>query len=448
MPNTRLAAVGAFVIGGILLFAVGLFLIGSRRMLFSDTFAVYAEFSEISALENGGKVRVSGMDAGEVESIHVPGSPSGKFRVRMRVRSDLHQLVRADSVATIQNDGLVGNKFVQIEAGSEGSAIVPNGGTIAGQEPFDIADLLSKMRDTIDTVNTTIVSLKGEIDSALQTITDTTLSAKSLIDDVGDDAKAILASSSKVTSDLQTVVAGLKEGRGTVGKLLTDDAMYQSAKQMAADAQAAVANVREASADVKAAIANLQSQNGPMNGLTANLQQTLTSTREVMDDMAETTEALKRNFLVRGYFNRRGFFDLADISVQEYRHGALEKDRHPVRLWIQSSLLFEQDDKGTERLSDEGRLRIDSAMAQFIRYPRSSPFVVEGYAQGSNADQRYLLSRSRAQLVRDYVIARYGVDPKTIVVMPMGAEAEGSPDGKTWDGVGLALFVATSAVRG
>jgi hypothetical protein len=73
---------------------------------------------------------------------------------------------------------------------------------------------------------------------------------------------------------------------------------------------------------------------------------------------------------------------------------------------------------------------------------------VEGYAQGSNADQRYLLSRSRAQLVRDYVIARYGVDPKTIVVMPMGAEAEGSPDGKTWDGVGLALFVATSAVRG
>ena len=53
MPNTRLAAVGAFVVGGVLLFAVGLFLIGSRRMLFSDTFELYAEFTQIAALDNG-----------------------------------------------------------------------------------------------------------------------------------------------------------------------------------------------------------------------------------------------------------------------------------------------------------------------------------------------------------------------------------------------------------
>ena len=48
MPNTRLAAVGAFVVGGVLLFAVGLFLIGNRRMLFSHTFDVYAEFARIA----------------------------------------------------------------------------------------------------------------------------------------------------------------------------------------------------------------------------------------------------------------------------------------------------------------------------------------------------------------------------------------------------------------
>ena len=68
MPNIRLAAVGAFVIGGVLLFSVGLFLIGSRRMLFSDTFQVNAEFAQIAALDNGAKVRVSGMDAGEVQA--------------------------------------------------------------------------------------------------------------------------------------------------------------------------------------------------------------------------------------------------------------------------------------------------------------------------------------------------------------------------------------------
>ncbi len=53
----------------LLLFAVGLFLIGDRRMLFTDTFEVYAEFTQIAALDTGAKVRVAGMDAGEVEEI-------------------------------------------------------------------------------------------------------------------------------------------------------------------------------------------------------------------------------------------------------------------------------------------------------------------------------------------------------------------------------------------
>ena len=80
---SRPAIVGAFVVGGVLLFTVGLFLIGDRRMLFSDTFEVYAEFAEIAALDNGAKVRVAGMDAGEVENIRVPAGPGSRFRVRM-----------------------------------------------------------------------------------------------------------------------------------------------------------------------------------------------------------------------------------------------------------------------------------------------------------------------------------------------------------------------------
>ena len=69
-------------------------------------------------------------------------------------------------------------------------------------------------------------------------------------------------------------------------------------------------------------------------------------------------------------------------------------------------------------------------MSQFVQYPRTSPFVVEGYAQQPTADERFLLSRSRAQLVRDYILGRYGLDPKVIVVMPMGADADGSPSGE------------------
>ena len=124
------ALVGAFVIGGFVLFAVGLFMIGNRRMLFGNTFHAYAEFASVAGLENGAIVRVGGLQAGEVESIQIPASPSARFRVRMRLRGDLRQLIRVDSLASIQNDGLVGNKVIQIDPGTDTSPVVEDGGTI------------------------------------------------------------------------------------------------------------------------------------------------------------------------------------------------------------------------------------------------------------------------------------------------------------------------------
>lgn len=447
MPSKRLAAVGAFVLGGALLFALGLFMIGNRRMLFEDTFDVYAEFVTIAGLDNGAKVRVGGMDAGEVEAISVPVGPSARFRVRMRVRSDLHALVRLDSVASIQNDGLVGNKFVRIDAGTEESPIVPDKGTIRSQEPFDMADLLQKMSDTVDTVNDTIVSVKKEVDDALTAISATAESAQGLIDDVGTDARTIMAASQRITGDVQAIMTDLRAGRGTVGKLLTDDAIFESAKKIAADAERAVANVREASEQAKSAIADLRGDNGPVKGLTGDLHQTLASARDAMNDLAESTEALKRNFFFRGFFNRRGYFDLDDVTVQQYRSGALATgDRRALRIWLRADLLFERDAGGVERLTDGGRARIDSAMSQFVKYPKTSPFVVEGYAAGTTADERFLISRARAQLVRDYVVGKFGLDSRFVATMALGAEADGSPDGDRWDGIGLAMFVPESAL--
>src|SRR4029079_12911039 len=158
----------------------------------------------------------------------------------------------------------VGNKFVQIDSGTEQSPVVPDEGTIRSREPFDIADLMSKMSETIDTVTSTILDLKGEVDNVLKTIADTTNTAQDLLNDVGDDAKAILASGKRVSADLQVIITGLREGRGTAGRLLTDDAMYQSAKKVAADAEATMANVREACLQAKTALANFQSEGGPV----------------------------------------------------------------------------------------------------------------------------------------------------------------------------------------
>jgi len=447
MNRSRAVAVGAFVVAGVLLFGAGLFLIGNRRMLFNRSFDVYAEFANIAGLEDGAKVRVAGMDAGEVDTIHAPANPSARFRVKLRIREDLHPLIRVDSVATIQTDGLVGNKFVQVEAGTDQAAVVPSQGTIRSREAFELSAMLQRMNDTVELVGTTITSLKSGIDKALASITDTADEAQQLMNDVGSDARAIMASTQKVSQDINVIVSGVRDGKGTVGKLLTDDSLYQSAKGIAADAQKAVASLREASEQAKQAVADLRGENGPLKGISGDLQQTLTSARDAMSDLAEDTEALKRNFLFRGFFNSRGYFDLDDIGVDQYRQGALQtKDRRALRIWIGPDVLFEKDAQGNDRLSADGQARLDSAMSTFVQYPRNSPFVVEGYAHEATNDRRYLLSRRRAQLVRDYLVSKFGLDPNHVATMPMGEESSDSPAGNRWDGVALALFVATSAM--
>jgi phospholipid/cholesterol/gamma-HCH transport system substrate-binding protein len=447
MNRRHAAAVGAFVIGGVLLFGAGLFLIGDRRMLFDRSIEIYTEFANIAALEDGAKVRVGGMDAGEVSSILVPANPSAKFRVKLRIREDFHQLIRVDSVATIQTDGLVGNKFIQVEPGTDQAQVVPERGTIPSREAFDLSAMLQRMSDTVDLIRTTIVALKGGIDDALDSVSETATEAQNLIDDVGTEAREIMASVQKVSRDINVIVAGVREGKGTVGKLLADDALYTTVKKISADAEQAVANLREASEQAKGAVADLRGENGPLKGVTGELQQTLASARDAMQDLEENTEALKHNFLFRGYFNKRGYFDLDELSVEQYRQGALEtRDRRALRIWIRAAVLFDRDANGNERLTPDGQARLDSAMSQFIRYPRSSPFVVEGYGLGATNDERFVISRRRVQLVRDYLVGKFALDPAFLASMPMGQEAAGSPDGNRWDGVALAMFVPTSAM--
>ena len=271
------------MIAGVLLFGAGLFLIGDRRMLFNRTFNVTAEFANIAGLEEGAKVRVAGLDAGAVDTIHVPANPSARFRVELRIRQDLHPLIRVDSVATIQTDGLVGNKFVQVDAGTDQAATVPPGGTIRSREAFELSAMLQRMSDTVDLVNTTITDLKGGVEAALASISDTAKEAQDLMNDVGGDARAIMSSSQRVSENLSAIVSDVRQGKGTVGKLVTDDSLYTSAKSIAADAQKAVATLRDATEQARQAVVDFRGGNGPLKGMTGDLQQTLTAAKDAMD---------------------------------------------------------------------------------------------------------------------------------------------------------------------
>ena len=78
--------IGAFVIAGLLLFTAGLFLIGDRHQAFARHVEYYAEFVNLAGVSKGSKVRVSGVDAGQVTDIKIPGSPSYPLSCRVENR--------------------------------------------------------------------------------------------------------------------------------------------------------------------------------------------------------------------------------------------------------------------------------------------------------------------------------------------------------------------------
>src|SRR5207247_10570912 len=137
--------------------------------------------------------------------------------------------------------------------------------------------------------------------------------------------------------------------------------------------------------------------------------------------------------------------NLASLSPAQYRRGLLTRDnkRTVARVWPTSAVLFELD-SGTpraERLTEGGKMRLDSAIAPFLDRLVSGILVVEGYAQQGTRDEQYVKSRARASMIREYLIGKFQLDPTTTGIMAMGSDAAGSPEYRPRDGAALAAFL-------
>jgi len=86
-------SIGLFIIVGFGLTTAILFAIGDREKAFGKHLTVYTEFTNLSGLPNGAKVRVSGLDAGSVKKIEIPKTPSGRFRVELELENKVRGMI-------------------------------------------------------------------------------------------------------------------------------------------------------------------------------------------------------------------------------------------------------------------------------------------------------------------------------------------------------------------
>ena len=443
--------IGMFVLIGLTLFAVGLFLVGKKHGTFARHVEFYTEFKNLNGITNGSKVKVAGMDAGQIVAVGVPDNPSSRFRIKLEINETLRGLVRTDSVATIATEGVVGGTFLLVGSGSPQAPAATPLTTLPSREPVEMSALLEHGLVLLKDADTNVNKVGAKVDETLDGVKTTVANAND-------------------------VVVGLKQGRGPAGMLLKDETVASNIRQSVTNAKDATAALHKASGRVDGMAADIQSRGvtkkvdetvssardaaasinasskqvhqtiaaatKPDNqGVDAgtNIRETLSNVNSASANMSQGSEALKHNFFLRGYFKRRGYYSLANLTPDGYRKDRIFTNPANERAWFSATELFTRE-SNVEVLSSEGKKLLDAAMDKFGESVFDRPIVIEGYSNGADPADPVSSSRHRAILVRLYLQNRFQLYPSNLGIVALQSSPPGGLVHSEWDGICLVFL--------
>ena len=323
---TRQARLGLIVLLS-LLTAIGfLFVIGSQNSLFASTFSVRATFNQVAGLQEGAAVFYNGYPVGRVTSIRLPNAPGEPIMVVMAVDEEARQLIREDSRALIQTDGLVGSVIVSLTDGSPGRPQVADNGRIEGVDPFALSEISDRLFESVARFDSVTIGLSQTLadvrtgqgtlgrflyDDRLyestvataETFQGTVAEAQVTLRSFTARADQLVAVAENASRGVDEILRRVYQGEGTVARFLNDDDVYEAALTTVAQLQESAAQLQTVAADVRA-ITDRANQAAAWGALGAFR-------------FAENMEALKHNFLFRSYFEDRGYYEMAPFEVRE-----------------------------------------------------------------------------------------------------------------------------------
>lgn len=225
MKNSLETRLGVFVVLAIFAAILVMEMLGGIETLRSG-YHVSALFDTVQELKVGDSVKMAGVEIGRVEKI---AFDENKVKVKMKLHPDA--MVKTDSLALIKFAGLMGQNYVSINFGTPGSPRALDGAVIASEEQPDLSAIMTKLDRAASGIANFGNSFSGDkIDNILGPLTDFFKQNSGHI--------------SGVISNVENVTSQIKSGEGTVGKLIYQDALYDSAMNTVTNLQDAVGQVR------------------------------------------------------------------------------------------------------------------------------------------------------------------------------------------------------------
>ncbi len=365
---SRVARLGIFIVGALAILAAGVFIIGSQEYLFRSTYQLKTQFDNVAGLTDGADVQVGGVHSGTVHSITLPNKPGEKVTVIMDLNKTTHEIIKQDSVASIETEGVLGNQYMAISFGSVGQPDVRNGDTIRSMPPLLMGEMLKKAN--------------GILDSSQQAVQNTT----------------------DATAHLNSISSKIDSGQGTVGALVNDKELYSNLAQT-----------------------------------TSALHDTMLQAQSGVTDFQENMEALKHNFLLKGYFKKRGYEDSDDLTANQI--SAIPQGT-PLKAFTYSvRQLF--DARDSAKLKDQKSL---NAGGEYLAQNQFG-YAVIVVSCGSEGDTQkdLVLTEARATVVRDYLVENFGFDDSQLKTFGLGKQTRPGTDGD-WGSIQILIYPAGTAM--
>jgi phospholipid/cholesterol/gamma-HCH transport system substrate-binding protein len=191
---------GAFVTIALALFIIVIYFIGSGQHLFSRTIHINGTFRDLGGLQVGNNVRFTGINVGTIDAVEI--ITDSTVKVDMIIEKKVQKFIKKDAAATIGSEGLMGNKVINIIAGSAGSTMIEDGGSVRTITPVSLDDIMKNLELT--TINAAII-----------------------------------------TDDIAALTSNIRSGKGAIGKIFMDPTFANSLNQTLVNAQKAAGGFSE-----------------------------------------------------------------------------------------------------------------------------------------------------------------------------------------------------------
>lgn len=304
---------GLFVLIGTFILVLALYLMGSKKDMFSRSMDITAVFREVNGLRKGNNVRYAGIDVGTVKTIELRSDT--ELVVHFVVRLDAAQYIRKNALTRVGSDGLMGNKLLSIEPGDGPGAPIEDGDVLRAAEALDTEAMLrtlGRSNDNLEAITTDLRSLTSRLsadNSVLAVLNDSDMVHN--VQGAMNDLRATASNARRITERIDAVVLDVRSGKGALGALVNDPLAEQQVRQLMLNLQQVSDSLNVVTHQFGKFSQGLNDRSGPVGVLLHDTAMAM-DLRRVMANMDtssatlnEDLKALQRNFLLRKYFREK-----------------------------------------------------------------------------------------------------------------------------------------------